>query len=121
MENLIVYPENMMKNLEKTKGLIFSEVVLLKLIKKGFSREDAYTIVQRGAFLSREKNREFKDVLLRDKEVASHLSKSEIEECFDLKQSLRHINKIFSRLKIPTRTSRKSQLTKSQFPNNNHK
>ena len=101
VENLIVYPENMMKNLEKTKGLIFSEAVLCKLIKKGLSREDAYTIVQRGAFLSEEKGREFKDVLLQDKEVISHLSKDEIEECLDLKQSLRHINKVFLRLEIP--------------------
>lgn len=100
IENLIVYPENMMENLKKTKGLIFSEAVLLKLIKKGLSREDAYRIVQQAAFLSKKEGKEFKDALLQDKEVISYLSKDEIEECFDLKQSLRHIDKIFSRLKI---------------------
>jgi len=100
MKKLIIYPENMMKNLEKTRGLIFSEAVLLKLIEKGLSREDAYVIVQRAAFLSEEQCREFKDVLLQDKEITCHLSKKEIEECLDLKQSLRHINKIFSRLGI---------------------
>lgn len=100
MKNLIIYPENMMKNLKKTKGLIFSEAVLLKLIKKGLSREDAYVMVQRASFLSKKEGREFKDVLLQNKEVMSHLNKDEVKECLDLKQNLRHINKIFSRLEI---------------------
>ncbi len=90
----------MMKNLKKTKGLIFSEAVLLKLIKKGLSREDAYVMVQRASFLSKKEGREFKDVLLQNKEVMSHLNKDEVKECLDLKQNLRHINKIFSRLEI---------------------
>ncbi|MCK4325674.1 adenylosuccinate lyase, partial [bacterium] len=100
MENLVVYPENMKKNLEKTKGLIFSETVLLELAKKGLRRADAYRIVQRNAMKAWEKGTAFKALLLQDKELRKHLRSSEVENCFDLKHNLRNVDRIFKRLEI---------------------
>ncbi|MCD5390308.1 adenylosuccinate lyase [candidate division NPL-UPA2 bacterium] len=100
MENLLVYPENMKKNLEKTKGLIFSETILLELAKKGLRRAEAYRAVQRNAMKAWERGTSFKKVLLQDKEVRKHLSKSEVENCFDLNHNLRNVDKIFKRLGI---------------------
>jgi len=100
IEDLKVYPEKMRENLEKTKGLIFSEKVLLKLMKKGLSRREAYSLVQRNAFRAKEKGLEFKDCLLKDKEVIRHLKPREIEGCFDLRCYLRNVNKIYKRLGI---------------------
>ena len=100
MEGLKVYPEKMRENLRKTKGLIFSEKILLELIKKGLSRKKAYSLVQRNAFRAKEKGLEFKDCLLKDKEVISHLKPREIEDCFNLRPYLRNVNKIYRRLNI---------------------
>ena len=76
IEHLIVYPERMLANLNMTKGVIFSQMVLLKLIEKGISRENAYAIVQRNAMKSWEKDVEFKELLLQDDDLKSHLNKS---------------------------------------------
>ncbi len=100
MDNLVIYPENMKKNLEKTKGLIFSETVLLELAKKGLSRKEAYRIVQRNAMKAWERGTSFKELLLQDKEVRKHLPKRSIENCFDLKHNLRNVGRIFKRLGI---------------------
>ncbi len=99
LENLIVYPDNMIKNLEKTKGLIFSQVVLLALIEKGLSREDAYQIVQRNAMEAWNKDISFKELLIRDKELCRYLTPDEIEQMFDLKKVLERIDGIFKRAK----------------------
>ncbi|HEA47064.1 MAG TPA: adenylosuccinate lyase [bacterium] len=100
MEGLKVYSGKMRENLGKTKGLIFSEKVLLELMKKGLSRKKAYFFVQRNAFRAKEKGLEFKDCLLNDKEVTRHLKPREIEGCFDLRRYLRNVNKIYKRLNI---------------------
>ncbi|MBA7684121.1 Adenylosuccinate lyase [subsurface metagenome] len=100
IEGLKVYPEKMRENLEKTKGLIFSEKVLLELMKKGLSRKEAYSLVQRNAFRAKEKGLEFKDCLLKDKKVTRHIKPREIVGCFNLKYYLRNVAKIYKRLGI---------------------
>ena len=99
-ENLIVYPDNMMKNLNLTNGLIFSQEVLLKLIQKGMSREDAYKLVQKNAMQVWEQKIDFKKLIKKDKDISKLLSKSEIESLFDLNKILININKIFERLDL---------------------
>ena len=99
-ENLIVYPDNMMKNLNLTNGLIFSQEVLLKLIQKGISREDAYKLVQKNAMQVWEQKIDFKKLIKKDKDISKLLSKSEIESLFDLNKILININKIFERLDL---------------------
>jgi adenylosuccinate lyase len=98
LQSLRVYPENLEKNLWLTRGLIFSEKVLLKLIDKGLSREDAYEIVQRNAMKSWEEKVDFKAALLDDKQLMGFLSREEIEGCFDIKHDLRNIDYIFDRV-----------------------
>lgn len=100
MKNLIVYPENMKRNLEKTRGLIFSETILLELAKKGLSREEAYRLVQRNAMKTWEEEADFQETLLRDEEMGKYLHKDEVKRCFDLKHNLRNVKKIFKRLDI---------------------
>jgi adenylosuccinate lyase len=99
VDELVVYPENMMKNLEKTRGLIFSQSVLLALTKKGMKREDAYTAVQKLAMevWSRE-TRNFKDVLKSDKTISSFLGSRGLDQLFDLKKSIRNVDYIFKRV-----------------------
>ena len=99
-ENLIVYPDNMMKNLNLTNGLIFSQEVLLKLIQKGMSREDAYKLVQKNAMQVWEQKIDFKELIKKDKDISNLLSESEIESLFDLNKILININKIFERLDL---------------------
>lgn len=97
MDNLIVYPENMEANINKTKGLIFSQRVLLTLVGKGMSREDGYRIVQRNAMATWEGEGTFKEHLLADEEVLAHLTKEEIEECFDYSYHLKNVDTIMAR------------------------
>ncbi len=98
MANLIIYPDNMLKNLNLTRGLIFSQTVLLKLISNGLIREDAYKIVQTAAMqVWDDKTKNLKDELKKSEEVLSHLSKTAIEELFDTKRILSNINYIFNR------------------------
>ena len=99
-ENLIVYPDNMMKNLNLTNGLIFSQEVLLKLIQKGMSRENAYKLVQKNAMQVWEQKIDFKELIKKDKDISNLLSESEIESLFDLNKILININKIFERLDL---------------------
>jgi len=98
LEGLVVYPENMLANLIKTKGLIFSQRILLELMQKGLARSPAYRIVQRLAFSAIEEGIEFKDALLKDREIQKFLSREEIESCFDLDYYLKNIDLIFKRL-----------------------
>ena len=99
-ENLIVYPENMMKNLNLTNGLIFSQEVLLMLVQKGISREDAYKLVQKNAMQVWEKNKDFKTLLKSDKDILNLLNENEIDSLFDLNKILININKVFERLDL---------------------
>lgn len=96
--SLKVYPENMLINLNKTQGLVFSERILLELVNKGLKRDDAYKIVQRNAMSVWEGKGAFKDLLKNDKELKNYLNIKEIEECFDLKHHLRNIDYIFKRI-----------------------
>lgn len=99
IENLVVYPENMRRNIDKTHGLIFSQRVLLALAQKKVLREEAYRLVQRNAMKSLDKGIEFKDGLKKDKDILKVLSAKEIDACFNLDYYLRHIDYIFDRLK----------------------
>ncbi|HAV42523.1 TPA: adenylosuccinate lyase [bacterium] len=97
MENLTVYEENMRRNLERTHGLIHSQRVLLALVNKGLSREEAYQIVQRHAMHSWQEGSDFKELIKGDLDIKKHLSNEEIEASFDLDYYLRHIETIFKR------------------------
>ena len=85
IERLIVYPENMMRNLKKTEGLIFSQSVLLALVDKGITREEAYKLVQKNAMQSWTKGKDFLTLLKKDKKIGTLLKKNEIEKIFNLK------------------------------------
>ena len=98
LDTLEIYPENMEKNLWLTRGLIFSEKILLKLIDKGLSREKAYVLVQRNAMKSWGGKVNFKDIILKDEEIIRCLSLHEIEECFDVKHDLKQVDYIFDRV-----------------------
>ena len=98
LDRLLVYPERMMENLNETRGLIFSESVLLALTRKGLSREDAYQLVQRIAMEGWQGNRHFKELVLEDEEIGKYLSRQEIESAFDLREQLRHVDHIFNRV-----------------------
>ena len=100
IDNLLVYPDNMMENLNKTGGLIFSQELLLALINKGITREDAYKLVQRNAMKVWEKKLDFKKLITKDKEISNLLTNDEINKLFDLNKIMKNINKIFERLKI---------------------
>ena len=97
IDTLNVYPENMRKNLGLTGGLIFSESVLLALTAKGMKREDAYAVVQGDAMKVCNSEKGFMDILCADRRVTSILNKRELSELFDVKKSLRHVDRIFKR------------------------
>jgi adenylosuccinate lyase len=98
IDRLIVYPDTMAKNLDRTHGLIFSQSVLLALTKKGMRREDAYRIVQGAAMEVWQSGRNFRDVLTGIQEVANALSEAELGEIFNLEKSIRNVDYIFSRV-----------------------
>ena len=99
MENLNIYPENMKKNLNHLKGLVFSQRVLLKLIEKGMTRELAYKIVQENAMkIWHGSEDDFKTLLLKDKNVIKRLSEKEVEEIFDINYYLKNLDEIYKNL-----------------------
>ena len=100
IDNLLVYPDHMARNLNATRGLIFSQEVLLALTKKGMKREDAYKMVQEQAMKVWKEEKEFKALLLGNEEVMKILSKKELDELFDPKRSLTHIDYIFKHVGI---------------------
>jgi len=95
---LVVYPERMRQNLDMTKGLIFSQQILLALARKGVSREDAYRMVQNNAMEASEKGKDFKDLIRQDPEIRKYLKTEEVDEIFDIHFQLRHIDTIFDRV-----------------------
>jgi len=98
VDNLIIYPENMIKNLELTRGLIFSQTVLLKLTERGASREDAYSIVQTSAMdVWANKDKNLKDELLKSETIYKFMKKEEIEGIFDNSKLLKNVDYIFGR------------------------
>ena len=98
VDKLVVYPERMLANLGMTKGVIFSQMVLLKLIEKGISREGAYAIVQRNAMKSWREGLEFQDLLLSDGEVTSRLKPVELAAAFKVENFLTQVDFIFGRV-----------------------
>lgn len=98
IERLFVYPERMLENLNLMKGLIFSGQLLLELTHKGISREQAYEWVQRNAMQVWVEGEEFKNLVLKDKEITQNLTLTEIETSFDLDHQLRHVDTIFKRV-----------------------
>ena len=98
IENLVVYPENMMKNLNMMRGLIHSQRVLLKLATAGASREKAYSLVQRNAMKVWEEGKDFQAELLNDQEVRGFLNEEEIKDAFDLGYHLKQVDTIFKRV-----------------------
>lgn len=97
-DSLRVYPENLEKNLGLTRGLIFSQKVLLKLVDKGMTREEAYELTQSIAMKCWNEKKDFKDLLLKHEVVSLYLSKKEIEECFNLAYHLKNVDYIFKRV-----------------------
>jgi len=100
IDGLIVYPDNMLKNMVRTRGLIFSQRALLVLMEKGLARSRAYDLVQRAAMASWRQEVGFKDMLLKDKEIMRYLTSKDLDRIFDLDYYLRNVNKIFSRLSL---------------------
>jgi adenylosuccinate lyase len=98
IEKLVIYPQNMLDNMNKFRGLVMSQRVLLALTQAGVSREDAYRLVQRNAMRVWEQGADFKTELLADTEVTAALSPEEIEEKFDLAYHTKHVDTIFARV-----------------------
>ena len=100
LENLVVYPEKMMEDIYLTKGVIFAQRVLYKLIEKGFVREKAYDTVQPIAMKALEEKKQYQDLLKLDETVSSVLTNEEIDECFTLDYYMKNVDYIFNRLGI---------------------
>ncbi len=98
IEKLVIYPENMLKNLNKFRGLVHSQRVLLALTQAGVSREDAYRLVQRNAMRVWEQGKDFLEELLADTEVRAALSEEQIREKFDLGYHTKYVDTIFRRV-----------------------
>ena len=98
VKNLVVHEKNMLKNTNKFGGIVYSQRVLLKLIEKGLTREDAYRLVQRNALDAFENDGDFRINLLNDKDVEKLLTPSEIDEIFNKDDFLKNVNQIYSRV-----------------------
>ena len=98
VSGMVVYPERMKENLERSRGVVFSGTVLLELARRGVSREQAYEWVQRNAMRAFHEQRDFKQLLLADTDVTAVLPTAEIERAFDLGDQLKHVDHIFERV-----------------------
>lgn len=98
MDKLLVYPDRMLANLNMTHGVIFSQMVLLSLIEKGTTREDAYAVVQENAMKSWQEGIEFRKLLGQDKRVQKHLNAAELDAIFDVNHFLKNLDFIFQRV-----------------------
>lgn len=98
IEGLVVYPENMMKNLNLMKGLVFSQQIMLKMVEKGITREEAYALAQRNAMKVWEEGADFREELLGDSDVMKLLSREEVEEAFNLDYYLKNVDNLFKRV-----------------------
>jgi adenylosuccinate lyase len=98
VKGMVVYVDRMRENLNRSRGVVFSGTVLLELAKRGVSREQAYESVQRNAMRSFAEEREFKSLLLEDRDVTGVLDAAAIERAFDLDDQLRHVDEIFARV-----------------------
>ena len=98
LDTLVVYPENMLRNIELTRGLTFSGQLMLALTQKGISREDAYVFTQRNAMKVWDEGGDYKQLVAKDADISSHLSPEEIARVFDLKHYLRNVDRVFERV-----------------------
>jgi len=98
VKGLVVHPDRMRENLERSRGVVFSGTVLLELAQRGISREQAYEWVQRNAMRSYDEKKDFKQLLLDDKDVMGVLDRKTVDDAFDLKVQLRHVDQIFDRV-----------------------
>ena len=98
IETMFVYPERMMQNLESTGGLVYSGQLLLDLVESGVSREDAYRMVQKHAMRSWKEGLNFRQEILRDKDITGRVTKAKIEKAFELKRQLKNVDGIFARV-----------------------
>lgn len=98
VRNMTVYPERMLANLNQSRGLIFSESILIRLVDRGLTREDAYALVQRNAMKAWEEGSDFKEAISADAEILEHLTQAEIDAAFDVGHSLRWVDAIFDRV-----------------------
>jgi adenylosuccinate lyase len=98
IENLIVYPGNMMKNLEKTNGLIYSQKLLLELAKSGMTREDAYALVQDAAMETWRTGKSFQDSVTERAEIKSKLDGDTLDQVFSLDTFMREVDAIYERV-----------------------
>ena len=95
---MVVYPDRMKENLERSRGVVFSGTVLLELARRGVSREQAYEWVQRNAMRAFHEQRDFKQLLLADPDVTRVLPPADVERAFDLNEQLKHVDHIFGRV-----------------------
>lgn len=101
MANLVVYPENMLRNMDKFGGVIYSQAVMLKLVDQGISREDAYRMVQSNAMKAwNTPDGNFKENLLNDPAVTEIISKEEISSCFSAESYLKNLDQVFDRVGV---------------------
>ena len=98
LDSLVVYPENMLKNLELTRGLVFSGQLMLALTQTGVTREDAYVYTQRNAMKVWDEGGDYQELVKADADISSHLTTEEIARVFDLKHYLRNVGKVFDRV-----------------------
>jgi adenylosuccinate lyase len=98
VDGLVVYPDRMRENLERSRGVVFSGTVLLELARRGVSREQAYAWVQRNAMRSHREALDFRSLLLQDEDVTQVLPPERIERAFDLHDQLRNVDRIFERV-----------------------
>lgn len=98
LDRLVVYPENMQKNMDLTGGLFFSQQVMLALTDKGLTREEAYRLVQRNAMAVWQEGGRLKDRIAQDTEIIQYLSSEEIDRLFDLRYHLKHVDTVFRRV-----------------------
>jgi adenylosuccinate lyase len=95
---MVVYPDRMRENLDRSRGVVFSGTVLLELARRGVSREHAYEWVQRNAMRAFDEKRDFKALLLADRDITAVLSPADVERAFNLDEQLRHVDDIFGRV-----------------------
>ena len=101
VKGMVVYPDRMMENLQRSRGVVFSGSVLLELAKRGVTREQAYEWVQRNAMRSFHEHKDFKALLLADADVTAILDRAAIEKAFDLDDQLRNVDAVFARVFTP--------------------
>ena len=98
IDELVVYPDKMMENLEQTRGLVFSQRILLALIRTGLARDEAYGRVQKVALRAFENDEDFRELVRQEAAITERLSEETLERCFDLQNALRNVSEIFDRV-----------------------